>query len=204
MVGRTSSERVDYATQKPYKLLEKIVLTSSNKNSLVGDFFVGSGTSIVVADKLQRRWIASDKSIHGIIQVKKRLKSFNAEYNNFFETKNEDLIGLPAVKISNSHSFLNIDLGSIKLDLDNILLINSKNTDVSKIEYLKETSYLLIDYISIACRFETDTTITEFFRQDIKRMLTIPLLNKSLKEICIKSVDIMGKVYFNKLDGNFE
>ena len=41
MVGRTSSERVDYATQKPYKLLEKIILTSSNKDSLIGDFFVG-------------------------------------------------------------------------------------------------------------------------------------------------------------------
>lgn len=51
MVGRTSKERVGYDTQKPEKLLERIILTSSNKDSIVADFFAGSGTTGIVADR---------------------------------------------------------------------------------------------------------------------------------------------------------
>src|SRR5699024_5476052 len=61
MVGRTSKERVNYASQKPEKLLEKIILTSSDENSIVADFFAGSGTTGIVANKLNRRWIMADK-----------------------------------------------------------------------------------------------------------------------------------------------
>jgi DNA modification methylase len=57
MVGRTSSERVDYPTQKPEALIERIVRASSNPGDLIADLFVGSGTTAAVAEKLGRRWI---------------------------------------------------------------------------------------------------------------------------------------------------
>lgn len=52
-----SDERIDYDTQKPEKLLERIVKASSNEDSIVCDFFAGSGTTLAVAHKLNRKWL---------------------------------------------------------------------------------------------------------------------------------------------------
>ena len=54
------TERVGYATQKPEKLLERIIKASSNEGDLVLDVFAGSGTAAAVAEKLGRRWISVD------------------------------------------------------------------------------------------------------------------------------------------------
>lgn len=62
MVGRSSSERNGYPTQKPEKLLERIISASSEEGDLVADFFSGSGTTLAVADRLKRRWVGCDQS----------------------------------------------------------------------------------------------------------------------------------------------
>jgi DNA modification methylase len=74
-IGNTSAERVDYATQKPESLLERVISTSSNPGDLVGDFFCGSGTTAVVAERLQRRWLACDLGRFAIHTTRKRLLS---------------------------------------------------------------------------------------------------------------------------------
>ena len=200
MVGRTSSERVDYATQKPCKLLEKIILTSSNKGSLIGDFFVGSGTSLIVAEKLQRRWVGSDNSIHSIVQVKKRLEPIGAKYSVLSSKEEDDKDGLKGIKIYNSDGFLEIDLSDIEFDLGNNIDINLK-TNVAQINYLRENAYLLLDYLSISSRYQPAQIAVEFFRQDIKCKLKIPFSNNSLNEICVKSIDMWGNKYINNLGG---
>ncbi|MBT6229114.1 MAG: site-specific DNA-methyltransferase, partial [Candidatus Scalindua sp.] len=68
-----SSERVDYPTQKPEKLIERIIKASSNKGDLVMDIFVGSGTTAAVAEKLGRKWIASDLGKFAIHTTRKRM-----------------------------------------------------------------------------------------------------------------------------------
>jgi len=73
MVGRTSKERINYATQKPEKLLERIIKASSNEDSIVADFFGGSGTTAVVAERLGRRWISTDIGKPSIMIQRKRL-----------------------------------------------------------------------------------------------------------------------------------
>ncbi len=60
VVARLHRERTGYPTQKPEALLERIVRASSPSGGVVGDFFVGSGTTAVVAERLGRRWIACD------------------------------------------------------------------------------------------------------------------------------------------------
>ena len=55
-------EKIGYPTQKPEALLERIISASSNKNDIVADFFSGGGTTAAVAQRLGRRWIASDIS----------------------------------------------------------------------------------------------------------------------------------------------
>jgi len=60
MVGRTSSERTGYATQKPEKLLERVIMACSNEGDLCADFFSGSGTLGSVCEKTGRNWIMCD------------------------------------------------------------------------------------------------------------------------------------------------
>jgi adenine-specific DNA-methyltransferase len=57
IINTMSTERYDYDTQKPEQLLQRIVNASSNINSIVCDFFVGSGTTVAVAHKLHRKWL---------------------------------------------------------------------------------------------------------------------------------------------------
>ncbi|NDP41683.1 MAG: site-specific DNA-methyltransferase [Aromatoleum sp.] len=66
-------EETGYATQKPEALLERILKSSSNEGDLVADFFVGSGTTAAVAEKLGRKWIATDLGKFGIHTTRKRL-----------------------------------------------------------------------------------------------------------------------------------
>jgi len=68
-----SAERVDYPTQKPQTLLERIVKVSSNEGDLILDCFCGSGTTAVVAEKLKRRWITCDLGRFAIQTARKRL-----------------------------------------------------------------------------------------------------------------------------------
>ena len=68
-----SSERVGYATQKPEGLAQMLIEIASSKNSIVADFFGGSGTTAAVAEKLGRRWITSDIGKPSVMIMRKRL-----------------------------------------------------------------------------------------------------------------------------------
>lgn len=72
-IGNTSSERLDYPTQKPEALLERIIKASSNEGDLVADFFCGSGTTAAVAEKLGRKWITTDLGRFSVHTARKRL-----------------------------------------------------------------------------------------------------------------------------------
>ncbi len=73
VLNSAAEERVAYPTQKPEALLERIVKASSNEGDLVADFFCGSGTTAAVAEKLGRKWIATDLGKFGIHTTRKRL-----------------------------------------------------------------------------------------------------------------------------------
>ena len=73
MMHAPKEERLDFDTQKPEPLLERVILASSNPGDIVADFFCGSGTTGVVAEKLGRRWIMCDLSKFAIHTTRKRL-----------------------------------------------------------------------------------------------------------------------------------
>lgn len=79
-VGSTDSQRADYATQKPISLLERIIQASSNENMIVADFFVGSGTTAIAAQKLGRRFIASDINLNSIQTTRDKLVNLGAQF----------------------------------------------------------------------------------------------------------------------------
>ena len=74
LMGPMSKERVGYPTQKPEALLERVVLASSAAGQVVLDPFCGSGTTLVVARRLARRWIGIDASPVAIETAQRRLE----------------------------------------------------------------------------------------------------------------------------------
>ncbi len=77
IINSQSKERVDYPTQKPEALLERVINASSNEDSIVLDCFIGSGTTAAVAEKLGRRWIAADLNRGAIQTTIKRMQNGN-------------------------------------------------------------------------------------------------------------------------------
>ena len=80
-VNSQADERVDYATQKPEALLERIIKASSNKGMLVADFFGGSGVTAAVANKLGRNFIHCDIGINSIQTTRDRLLADKGEFD---------------------------------------------------------------------------------------------------------------------------
>ena len=72
-VNSMAEERLEYATQKPEKLIDRIVQASCPKNGIVADIFGGSGTTAAVAEKLGRRWITCDLGKPACMIMRKRL-----------------------------------------------------------------------------------------------------------------------------------
>lgn len=84
------TQNLGYATQKPEALLERIINACSDENSIVADFFCGSGTTLAVAERLGRRWIGSDLgrfAIHTsrkrLIESQRKLHSGGQKYRSF-------------------------------------------------------------------------------------------------------------------------
>ena len=84
------SQKIDYPTQKPESLIERIINASTKEGDLVADFFCGSGTTLSVAEKLGRKWIGADLgrfAIHisrkRLIKVQREMKKENKNFRAF-------------------------------------------------------------------------------------------------------------------------
>lgn len=75
IINQVAEERVSYPTQKPERLIEKIIAASSNEGDIVADFFAGSGTVASVSERLGRKWIISDLGKFAIHTTRKRMIS---------------------------------------------------------------------------------------------------------------------------------
>jgi adenine specific DNA methylase Mod len=82
-----SKEWTGFPTQKHHKLIERIIKLGSNEGDLIADFFCGSGTSLVVAESLKRKWIGCDISEYSIYLTKNRILKFhkNTQKSNPFK-----------------------------------------------------------------------------------------------------------------------
>jgi DNA modification methylase len=78
IVNPLSPERCGFPTQKPERLLQRIILALSNEGDLVIDPFSGSGTTAVAAQRLGRRWIACDRSDAAVAVTRRRLQKEGA------------------------------------------------------------------------------------------------------------------------------
>lgn len=99
-----SSEYLGYPTQKPEKLLERIVRAASNEGDVVADFFMGSGTTCAVAQRLERKWLGCDINLGAIQTATKRI-------NQMLATQKKDgfkgSLGFKILNVNNYDVFKN-------------------------------------------------------------------------------------------------
>lgn len=98
---KDKKERTDYPTQKPEALLERIIKASSNEGDLILDCFCGSGTTMAVAQRLDRRWLGCDINIGAIQTATKRLGQIVEKQINDKQSHK----GLSAFKVYNVNEY---------------------------------------------------------------------------------------------------
>jgi DNA modification methylase len=115
-IGPGAQERLGYPTQKPEALLERIFKASSNEGDLVLDPFCGCGTTVQVAQRLNRRWIGIDITHLAIGLIKKRLSdAFGPEIKSTYDVVGEptDYAGAAALAAEDKYQFQWWALGQV-------------------------------------------------------------------------------------------
>ncbi len=202
-------ERVDYSTQKPEKLLERIIKASSNENMVVADFFGGSGVTAKVANDLKRKFIHCDIGINSIETTRDRLLSAGASfkvmdikdgvnlYRNPVQTMDKVKSLISGLKNEDSVSEFwegainDSKLGLIPVYIPNLIDSTTKLLDVVLINKIinqaifeldDEIKKVIIYYIDISDEKEINDFIKEYLRRDIEIEL------RDLKEILDETV----------------
>lgn len=102
MVGRTSAERTGYATQKPLSLMKRIIESASPKGGLCADFFAGSGSFLVGASQLERKWIGCEAGKSARVYLLKRLLKENISFDIQSHDDFQDMTDFDIPELSNN------------------------------------------------------------------------------------------------------
>lgn len=192
---RSSKELLGYPTQKPEKLLERIIKASSNEGDLVADFFCGSGTTLAVAEKLGRKWIGSDLGRFSIHTTRKRMINIQRE------SKKEG-------KDFRAFEILNIG----KYERDYFVNINRNLREEEKKKQKENKEREFIKLILDAYKSEIINSFNNFVGKKRDRLvavgpLDVPVTNDFIaniinecKEKEITKVDVLGFDYEMGLD----
>jgi DNA modification methylase len=113
-IGSDSAERLGYPTQKPEALLERIIKASSNEGETILDAYCGCGTTVAVADRLNRKWIGIDITYQSISLILKRLEEYYG-----------------------SSTLQNIQINGVPQDIESAISLANKQDDRTRKEFEK-------------------------------------------------------------------
>lgn len=205
MVGRTSKERAGYRTQKPESLLERIILSSSAEDSIVADFFGGSGTTAIVAEKNNRRWISSDMGNISTSIMRKRLGQVsNLSYVIFnkidFLGENRLVYELDK-EMKNDPIVYKFRFKGYNADINMINL--NKKSKVNLENAIKSNSLALIDYIGIGYLVNKYEIVIchEVLRSHDRLIIDsdIEIEVSSTNDLVLRIVDVFGQEYLQRV-----
>jgi DNA modification methylase len=184
MVGRTSGERVDYPTQKPEALLDKIIRASSNEGDLVADFFSGSGTTAVVAEKLGRKWIASDLGKFSVHTTRKRMIGVQRERKK----QGQDY-----------RAFEILNLG--KYERQHYVGVNPNLREEQRRQQLEEKEKAFLDLILRAYRAEHTDGFASFHGKRSGRLVAVGPVNMPVSRLFVEEIILeCRKKHITKVD----
>ena len=90
IINKAANERLYYPTQKPERLIERVLRASSNENDIILDAFAGSGTTLAVTEKLNRRWIGLDCGKLAIYTIQKRMLNLTTQIGSLKKDERKD------------------------------------------------------------------------------------------------------------------
>jgi len=183
-VGNTSDERIDYPTQKPEALLERILKASSNEGDLVADFFCGSGTMAAKAEKLGRKWIASDLGKFAIHTTRKRMIGVQ-----------RDLKG----EGKDYRAFEILNLG--KYERQHFIDINPDLREEQKQQQIAAKEAEFLDLILRAYRAEKTDGFASFHGKKAGRLVAIGPVNMPITRLFVEEIILeCRKKHITKVD----
>lgn len=141
------TEKIGYPTQKPKALIERIIVSSTNPGDLVLDAFVGSGTTAVAAEELERRWIAIDCGKLSIYETQKRLLKLGADKRTILGTKP---FGIYNAGLYDYGLLRQLPWDEFKSFALNLFQCKSQSHGVGKVEldgFLRSDPVLVFDFI---------------------------------------------------------
>ena len=170
-VNSQALEGTGYATQKPEALLERILKASSNEGDLVADFFCGSGTTAAVAEKLGRKWIATDLGKFAIHTTRKRMIGVQRQLK-------ADGVDYRAFEILN--------LG--KYERQHFIGINPNLREAEQQHQLEEKEKAFIDLILRAYSAEKTDGFTIFHGVKVGRLVAVGPVNLPVTRLFIEEI----------------
>ena len=211
MVGRTSAERTGYATQKPEKLLERIIEASTDPGELCADFFSGSGTLAAAAAKLGRRSISCDSGMLAVETTAGRLCRLGTGFSVYagekerwmresashfhvdLEISRERLLGPDAYLLSVTLKGVEeVSLGRNMEQKDRKLVRKTAKSDPLTLIELWSIDY---DHDGAVHRpADVQVRTGGKIADHCEKILTAD----PERQICIKFVDLMGRVHIEK------
>lgn len=185
-----NQQSVNYATQKPETLLERIIKASSNENMLVADFFGGSGVAAAVAHKLGRKFIHCDIGINSIQTTRDRLKALNSSFDILEIKDGIELFRNPAQTMDKIKTLINGLVKADELDKEWWIgkIIHSKDGDIPVfVPNLLDSSQKLLD--------------TAFMQELLTR--AISALDIEIKRVVVYYIDIEDEKAVKKCIDDF-
>jgi DNA modification methylase len=170
-VNSQANEGTGYSTQKPESLLERILKSSSNEDDLVADFFCGSGTTAAVAEKLGRKWIATDLGKFAIHTTRKRLigvqRALKADGKDY-------------------RAFEILNLG--KYERQHYIGVNPNLREAEQQKQLAEKEAAFLDLILRAYRAEKTTGFACFHGKRAGRLVAVGPVNLPVTRLFVEEI----------------
>ncbi len=166
-----SVQNTGYATQKPEALLERIILGSSREGNIVADFFVGSGTTLSVAEKLGRKWIGSDLGKFAIHTTRKRMIGVQRELKTAGQSW---------------RAFEILNLG--KYERQHYIGVNPSLRDQEKQKQLEAKEKAFIELIIRAYKAEAIEGFQTFHGKKAGRMVAVGPVNLPVTRLFVEEV----------------
>lgn len=171
IVHAQSSESVGYPTQKPEALIERIIKASSREGDLVADFFVGSGTTAAVAEKLGRKWIVADLGKFAIHTTRKRLigiqRKLKAEGKNY-------------------RAFEILNMG--KYERQHYIGVNPNLRETEQVKQFVKKEAEFVDLILRAYRAEKTDGFATFHGKKAGRLVSVGPVNLPVTRLFVEEV----------------
>lgn len=170
-VNSMAEERVDYPTQKPEALIERIIKASSNEGDIVADFFGGSGTTAAVAEKNGRKWIVSDLGKFAVHTTRKRLIGVQRQLKK---------------EVKPYRAFEILNLG--KYERQHYIGLNDNLREAEKQKQLAEKEKAFIELILRAYRAEAITGFAAFHGKKAGRMVVVGPVNLPVTRLFVEEI----------------